>query len=716
MRKFLCLLLLVSPAAIAQHRIFAIVQSAKTNLPLMGVSVFIKDSKLIGTTDKYGEVSFSNESSKIFRITFTEINYVTQTIDFDSNKALQNDTLKVYLIPKDNEMQEVIVTSTRTNSRIEDNPIRIEVIGQEEISEEGSIKPMGIAKLLTESGSVLPQQTSSINGNVSIRLQGLDGKYTQILKDGFPLYSGFSQGLSVVQIPPLDLKQIELIKGSSSSLYGGDAIAGIINLISKQPQKQHELTFLFNGTSLGGEDANLYYSKRWKKFGLSFLSANSWQKAKDINLDGFTELPKSQTFNVSPTIYYYPNANTTLRFGLNGTFDKRNGGDILVINHRANAQHAYFEQNITHRLSSQFLGEHRFTPNTQLTFKNSESYFKRSINFDSSSFAGNQWNSYTEISLLQKIKQHTIVGGFNLNTENFKEDFDLSHLSRDIRYVTFGVFLQDDWKLTKDWIAEFGIRNDFQNKFGIFFLPRLSLRYQINPEFYIRAGSGLGYKLPTIFSTSAEEVGINLIKPLPQNIKAEQSISANFDFNYKVNLDDETNLTFNQSFFTTKIQNPLVLLEYSYQNELSPINISGFESDIKFREDEFQIIGAYSFINAKRTYDLEQKFIPLTPKHKANLDVIYEIEGKYSFTAEGLYLSSMYRDHDTKTPSFFTLGLSLQKYFKRFSLIANLENVLDVRQSRQETLVIPPLNDPSFRQIYAPLEGRVFNLAVKMNL
>jgi outer membrane receptor for ferrienterochelin and colicins len=149
---------------------------------------------------------------------------------------------------------------------------------------------------------------------------------------------------------------------------------------------------------------------------------------------------------------------------------------------------------------------------------------------------------------------------------------------------------------------------------------------------------------------------------------------------------------------------------------LSPINISGFESDIKFREDEFQIIGAYSFINAKRTYDLEQKFIPLTPKHKANLDVIYEIEGKYSFTAEGLYLSSMYRDHDTKTPSFFTLGLSLQKYFKRFSLIANLENVLDVRQSRQETLVIPPLNDPSFRQIYAPLEGRVFNLAVKMNL
>ena len=716
MRKFLWLLLLVSPAAMAQHSIHLLVQEAKTNLPLAGVSVFIKDFKQTGTTDKNGAVTLSNLPSNKIKVTFSELNYIAQTIDFETSKLFEKDTVKVFLIPKNNEMQEVIVTSTRTNSRIEDNPIRVEVIGQEEVSEEGAIKPMGIAKLLTESGSVLPQQTSSINGNVSIRLQGLDGKYTQVLKDGFPLYSGFSQGLSIVQIPPLDLLQIELIKGSSSSLYGGDAIAGIINLVSKQPNQQHELTLLLNSTTLGGQDANLYYSKRWKKFGLSFLTANSWQKPKDVNKDGFTELPKIQTFNVSPTIYYYPNSNTSIRFGLNGTFDKRNGGDILALNNKADSQHQYFEQNLTHRLSSQFMIDHHFTSNTQLILKNSESYFKRSINQAASSFAGNQWNSYSELSLLHKTHQHTLVAGFNLNAENFNEDSILSHLNRGYRYVTFGVFLQDDWKLTKNLIIEAGLRNDFQKQFGVFFLPRLSLRYQANKDFYIRVGSGLGYKLPTIFSTTAEEIGINLVKPLPLNTKAEQSISANIDFNYKINLDDEANLTFNQSFFTTRINHPLILHQNTYQNELLPINTSGFESDVKFRDDEFQIIGAYTFINAKRTYNNDQSFIPLTPKHKANLDLIYEIEGKYSFTAEGFYLSSMYRDHDTKTPSFFTLGLSLQKYFKHFSLIANLENVLDVRQSRQETLVIPPFNNPSFRQIYAPLEGRVFNLALKINL
>ena len=170
----------------------------------------------------------------------------------------------------------MIVTTTRTNSRIEDIPIRVEVIGQSEINEEGNIKPANISKLLLESPSVQAQQTSATNGNVSIRLQGLDGKYTQILKDGFPLYGGFSQGLSIMQIPPLDLKQIEIIKGSASSLYGSDAIAGIINLVSKIPTEKREFNILLNQTSLYGNNADLYYSKKWKKFGFSLFSANSF--------------------------------------------------------------------------------------------------------------------------------------------------------------------------------------------------------------------------------------------------------------------------------------------------------------------------------------------------------------------------------------------------------------------------------------------------------
>ena len=184
---------------------------------------------------------------------------------------LKQQPVEILLQKESSELNDIIVSTTRTNLRIEDIPIRVEVIGKDEVNEETNIKPTNISKLLLESSSIQAQQTSAVNGNVSMRLQRLDGKYTQILKDGFPLYGGFAQGLSIMQIPPLDLKQIEIIKGSSSSLYGSDAIGGIINLISKQPHEKRELTFLGNRTSQSGTDVDGYFSQKWKKIGLTFL-------------------------------------------------------------------------------------------------------------------------------------------------------------------------------------------------------------------------------------------------------------------------------------------------------------------------------------------------------------------------------------------------------------------------------------------------------------
>lgn len=716
MRRFLCLMLLLPQWVLAQHSIQLQIKNANTLKVIAGVSVYIKDSNFKSITNDDGEVNFKNIPFKKVNFICSDLNYEAQSIVHTFSNNQLTDTLDVFMVPKEEVMDEVIVTSTRTNSRIEDNPIKVEVIGHEEVNEEGAIKPMGIAKLLTESGSVLPQQTSSFSGNVSIRLLGLDGKYTQLLKDGFPLYSGFAQGLSISQIPPLDLKQIEIVKGSSSSLYGGDAIAGIINLISKQPEEKPELTFLLNKTSLGGEDVNGYYSKKWKKVGFSLLSANSWQSTKDVNCDGFSDLPQSRTFNFSPTLFIYPNDRTSIRLGINALIDNRRGGDMLVLNHQANAQHQFFEENKSQRWSSQFMVTHQSRSKALFTLKNSVSYFNRSIDQSKSAFAGQQWDSYTEANASFKKGQHQFVFGSNFITQNFKEDTTKSHLNRNQQYNTFGVFMQDDWKFTPKFIGEGGLRIDFQNRLGAFVLPRLALKYQFNQDFYVRLGSGLGYKLPTIFSTQAEEVGYNSILPLGQNIKAEQSIGTNLDFNYKLNLEDEAYLTLTQSFFDTQIQHPLVLQGDVFTNQNQPINTAGLETDFHFVDDEFQIYGAYTYINAKRKYNTVQPFLPLTPEHKLNVDVLYEVEKNFSVAAEGYYLSSMYRDGDTKTPSFFTLGLSVQKYFGKITMIANLENALDVKQSNREPLVLPPTNDPSFRQIYAPIEGRVFNLAVKISL
>ncbi|MDE3183136.1 MAG: TonB-dependent receptor [Bacteroidota bacterium] len=718
MKKLIILVFLFPLYVNAQNSLKAVIKDNTTKENLAAVTAYIHKLKLGAASDSNGILTISNIHNGTYEIVFSSIGYEKKEMEF-SFPLSQQEPVEVLLKKESNELADIVVSTTRTNSRIEDLPIRIEVIGKDEVNEETNIKPTNISKLLLESSSIQAQQTSAVNGNVSIRLQGLDGKYTQLLKDGFPLYGGFAQGLSIMQIPPLDLKQVEIIKGSSSSLYGSDAIGGIINLISKQPQKKRELTFLANQTSLWGTDADGYFSSRFgreKKFGLTFLTANNFQKAMDVNKDGFSDLPKTKTFNVTPTFYYYFNPTATLRFGLNGTYDNRRGGDMLVLNKQADSLHRFFEQDISNRISSQLQFNKQFGEGKSLTIKNSVSNFNRSIHQASYTFAGKQKSSYTEASFNFKFAKQQFVTGINVTREKFLEDSSKSHLQRNYNYTTTGLFLQDDWKPTEKFSLETGLRTDYQNQFGFFVLPRLAAMYKFSKEFYVRAGSGLGYKLPTIFSTEAEEAGINNIQPLSKNIKAEKSTGGNLDFNYKRILNDESSFTINQSFFITQINNPLELDTFHFVNKSQPIVTKGFETNLRLTMDELQFFVGYSFVDALRKYNRVQSFVPLTPKNKINIDVIYEKEDDFSIAFEGYYVSSMYRDLDTKTKSYFTTGLIAQKHFKHFDLIANCENLFDVRQTRFENIIIPPISNPTFRQIYAPLDGRVFNVALRIKL
>lgn len=702
--------------AFAQNKFKVVVKDSLTKEPLIGVTAVIKGTANGSSSDINGNIEINNIPDGKQTIVISYIGYETTTLALTFPLADSLQTTNILMRSEAVEIEEVIVTTTRTNSRIEEIPIKVEVIGGEELNEKGSMKPANIAMLLSEATGVQPQQTSAVNGNVSIRLQGLDGKYTQILKDGFPIYGGFAQGLSVMQIPPLDLKQVELVKGSSSSLYGSDAIAGIINLISKQPKEKKELTFLVNQTSLLGTDASGYFSQRWKKFGFSFLTANSYQKNFDVDKDGFSDLPKTLTFNLAPTFYFYFNPKTTLRFGLNGTFDNRKGGDMNVLEKKTDTLHKFFEENLSNRISSQLKFDKQFTNDKSLTIKNSVSYFDRTINQTSSQFKGSQISSYSEIAYSFKISKHQFVTGINLITENFSEDSTKSHLKRDYNYYTAGIFLQDDWKPTEKFTVQAGLRTDYQNKFGLFVLPRLALMYKFTKNFYVRTGGGLGYKVPSIFSTASEQEGINSIQPLSANIKAEQSIGANLDFNYKTIIDDEVSLTFNQSFFTTQINNPLVLDTSNFVNKSEPILTSGFESSIRFRWEELKIFVGYTYVDAQRKYNAVQTYVPLTPKHKLVTTIVYEKEDNYMIGFEGFYTSTMYRDFDSNTKDYFILGLIAQKHFKHFTIIANCENILDSRQTRYENIVIPPTDNPTFRQVYAPLDGRVFNIAIRIKI
>ncbi|HAB50726.1 MAG TPA: hypothetical protein DCE80_00875, partial [Ignavibacteriales bacterium] len=195
----LIVLLLFSAYAFSQNTFRTLVKDADTAEPLPGVNIIIEGTKTGAATDVAGYAEVKNIPNGNYTIKFSFIGYEDQefALFFPMEKE---DVLEVLLEPEAEELEEISVTSTRGSRLIEDEPTRAEVIAGEEIDEKISMDPSNISMMLSESTGIQVQQTSASSVNNSFRIQGLEGRYTQLLKDGFPLFTGFSGSLSISQI------------------------------------------------------------------------------------------------------------------------------------------------------------------------------------------------------------------------------------------------------------------------------------------------------------------------------------------------------------------------------------------------------------------------------------------------------------------------------------------------------------------------------------
>lgn len=637
---------------------------------------------------------------------------------FIFNYAQIKDSAKV----KEKNIDEVIiVASSRTQQKIENSPQKIEILGKEEMQEESGIKPAGIASILGDISGVQIQQTSAISGNSNVRIQGLDGRYTQILKDGMPLFDGFSGGLGVLNIPPLDLQQVELIKGSASTLYGGGAIGGLVNIISRKPTTKQELTALANYSTLDEKNLNLYASKKYNFLGYTFFAGYTSQNAKDINKDGFSDVPEINSVVVHPKLFLYPSSNSTISLGWSGTFDKNLGGDMQVINGNSNVNHQYFEQNKTKRNSYELIFEQKFNDNSKLSLKNSISNFNRNFLSNNNLLKAKQTNYFSELSYIKNIQKSTLVIGTDVQGSKFSpKDYQFFQVPQ-FENNSFGIFIQNSIKFNNTNI-EAGIRQDFTNNYGNFFLPQIAVIHHFNERWAARAGIGLGYKVPNALSPSVYDYPIENILPIDiQNTIAEKSVGYNAEFNYKKKFGNDNEIFINQAFFLTQINHPITGNINSkgniyFKNENKPVISKGFDTYIKATLDEWELYLGYTFTIAENKFLEKNQFIPLTPKHRFAMTALKEFN-TWKAGIEASYTGKQHRLDYTFTPSYLFMATMISKDVgKHFTLVLNCENLLDYRQSKKESLYFGSISNPTFYPLWSPIDGRVINLSVKWKL
>ncbi|QHJ07482.1 TonB-dependent receptor [Hymenobacter busanensis] len=711
------LVALAVPAAQAQQYPLRVqVLDSLTRQPVVGASVGVPALGLGAAADATGALTLPDLPAGPLVLQAAALGYRPKTMALTLPLTAQ--PLVIRLAASGQELEEVVVTATRTNSRIEDLPTRVEVLGTEELQEENAIKPGNIASLLGDLAGTQIQPTQPTTGNADFRIQGLQGRYSQILRDGMPLFGGYAGSFGILQVPPLDLRQVELIKGSSSTLYGGGAIAGLVNLVSKQPQRgAPERSLTLNQSTLRETNLNAFAAGRGQRLGYSVFAGGTRQQDVDVNDDGFTDVPRLRNLTVHPRLFWYPSGTGQLALGYTGTVEDRQGGDQQVVRRGPDAQHAYFVRNQMQRHSADLIYTQDSVAGGGLTVKAAASSFNRQVRTNIVDFTARQLSYYSEISYLHRLGQrHTLVGGLNLNGEKLTPDPDSpTPLRNRYTYTTAGAFVQDDWQPVRPLTVQAGLRLDRHNQYGTFVLPRLALLYRFSETITSRLNGGLGYRVPVPYINDLDERDYPRVQPLT-GLEAERSTGLNWDVNYTRRFSLLTTLTVNQSFFYTAIDHPMVrtnegLAGLRWQNASRPVVSRGFETYVRLRQDETELYLGYVFTDARRRYDAVNPHVELAARHKLATVLTQEFTEHFAAGIEASYTGQQYLSDGRRTPGYPIVAALLRYQVGPLTFVLNGENLFDYRQTRRESVVLGSRLNPDFPELWTPVEGRVVNLS-----
>lgn len=718
----------------AQERVLTvIVADSATGEPLPGTSVGVPGTAIGAIADERGRARLSPPPPAGAVLKITALGHTSVSFTFSGQAEV---TLRLAGTTEAFE-EEVVVTSTRTNSRLEDLPTRVEVLGEEEMQEENGIKPGNIASLLGDIAGTQIQPTSPTTGNADLRIQGLQGRYSQILRDGMPILGGYAGGFGILQVPPLDLKQAELIKGSSSTLYGGGAIAGLVNLVSKTPTLgKQEYSATLNQSTLRESNLNVFTSGRGKRFGYTFFAGGTRQRYVDVDGDGFSDVPTLNSLVVHPRFFVYPRIGGRegqLALGFTGTIDKRESGDVQVLKGSADEFHAYSVVNKTRRQTADLIYTQPLGAGV-LTAKGVVSFFRREVSTNTVGYQADQVSHYSELSYMRPLgTKHTLVAGANFNGETLSPNGGTTPLQNGYTSATLGFFAQEVWKPGAGFTLELGYRVDIlrtstRNLPGgtarvAKSLPRIAILKTLGKGFSLRLNGGQGYRTATPYINELDERDLPRIQAY--RIGTENSLGANGDLTWKHPLGEGV-LTLSQGFFYTRLQNPVILtgsgqdsggttpLVWAGQDK--PVISQGLESYARLTIDETEFYLGYQFTSARRLYDAEHPNVELAARHKLATVVVQEFNDHLGAGIEAAYTGTQYLSDGRRTPGYPIAAAMVRYRVGRFTAVLNAENLFDYRQTRKEAVITGNSLNPALSTLWAPVEGRVVNLSITWKL
>lgn len=636
-----------------------------------------------------------------------------------------SETIRVSSMPKDGRIEvvidaaatfeeEIVVNAARSPTRIQDQPLRVEVIDREEIEEKALMTPGSVAMLIGETSGLRVQTTAPSLGAANVRIQGLRGRYSQMLADGLPLYGGQGDSFSMLQVPPLDLGQVEIIKGAASALYGASALGGVINLVSRRPTESGR-EVLLNQTSLGGSDATVWLADtRRSPWNWTLLGGFHRQGRRDLDDEGWTDVAGYERGMVRPRLFYSNGAGTTAMVTGGVIAESRRGG---TVDDGVAPDGAPFAESLdTSR--GDVGGVTRWVAGSSglMSVRGSLSLDSQDRVFGDARERGTRSTGFGEFSLQGTQSRHTWVVGAAYQHDGY-DARDLPMF--DYGFHTPAVFAQDEFGAGPIRVSLSG-RLDFHSEYGTLASPRGSLLWRPDSEWSVRVSAGGGAFAPTPFTEDTDETGLSRVEPL-QGLEAERAWGGSVDVTRRVG-----GLELTATVFASDVRHPVQLIEdtdgrFVFVNAGGPTRTAGAEALGRYRSGAFLAVATYAYLQS-RELDEEsgvRREVPLTPRHYAAMDVMWEAEEWGRAGVELYYVGQQsLEDNPYRTEGVgqFIFGALVEKRFERFRLFVNAENLGNVRQTSYDPLVRPERH-PDGRwtvDAWAPLDGRVINGGIRV--
>ncbi len=723
--------------------------------PLPGVNVIVEHTTVGAATDEHGNYTIKNAPTGDVHIVASMIGYhrVREILELqpDDSRTLDFELESTIL-----EMGAVVITGTSTPHLVEDMPVRTEVIPRRLIEQKHAVN---LAEALSFHTG-LRVENNCQNCNFSqLRILGMKGKYSQILIDGDPVVSSLASVYGLEHFPEEMVDQIEIVKGSGSALYGGGAVAGVVNMITRRPM-QNQVRISFQNNSTGGKaDHNLgaVAETVFKKgtsgayvFG-SFRQRNPY----DHNDDGFSEFGELKNESMGFKWYYQPIENGELSASFHRLHEERRGGNKFDLP----VHEADIAEWVEHwRSGGNFRWSHRSSPLFDYRFYYSFSDLSRKSYYgglggdtpedrlEALSFYGRTENPMHIVGFQSnyRMQNHLLtLGGQHRIDTVLDETAAETVYYLDESYKNTGLFVQDNVHFGSDKQLEFvaGVRLDNHSELEDWIVsPRFNAKYDMGHGITLRGAVATGFKAPQTYDEDLHLGGLEGDQRILRNasdLKEERSMSVSGGIEYMGYLDNtaamvsvtafriDLNDAFSQRFVTK--QGATELWERVNSDGAT---VGGVEVDLGIRPvPAFEIRGGLTWKRSQYDQPLEdfdtRKFLR-TPDLTGNLRLSLTVNRALDVYLHGNYMGRAEIPHEVVVPeeeepqllletsdTFIQMDLGLTfnlplNHGLKAKINAGVKNVLN---AYQEDLDIGPDRDPGY--VYGPVRPRTLFMGVE---